>query len=177
MNVPHARFASAPMCAVILVAALYGAAPVAASERAPSPPATQSPATQSPLASEPFYAGIVTRARSLHSETEAFVADPSVMTGERLSNYERNVRALAAANMQGHEDLKARGTDNDLKCILKGVSLDLTIKIDALMAANTTEAKLTALDDMAYLLSDNIDVIVTPATAQSGMDCLIEFGP
>ena len=73
--------------------------------------------------------------------------------------------------------LKARGTDRDLKCILTGLSRDLPIKLTAIETAKDDAAMKTALTNMASLLSDNIDVIVTPATADSGLDCTVEFGP
>ncbi len=134
--------------------------------------------TVSAISHEPFYAGIVTTAGKLEHETDGFAAKPalSLLGEKRFATYAQNIQALSDADMKGHLDLKARGTDNDLKCIMMGVSLDLPKKLDAIRAA-TSDAELgTALGNMSSLLSDNIDVIVTPATTNSGLDCVIEFG-
>ncbi len=132
----------------------------------------------SAISREPFYAGIVTAAGRLEHETDALAKTPalSLLGEKRFAAYARDIQALSDADMKGHLDLKARGTDNDLKCIMMGVSLDLPKKLDAIRAAKSDAELGTALDNMSSLLSDNIDVIVTPATASSGLDCVIEFG-
>jgi hypothetical protein len=132
----------------------------------------------SAISREPLYADLVRRARRLKRETETFDANPSVglLSDVRFQAYTQDIRALSDGDQKGHLDLKARGTDRDLKCILKGVSLDLNTKMDAIAAAKTDAGVATALTNMAALLSDNIDVIVTPATTESGLDCVIEFG-
>jgi len=132
----------------------------------------------SAISREPFYAGIVARAGQLEHETDTFAAKPSLalLGGTKFKTYARDIQALSDADMKGHLDLKARGTDNDLKCIMMGVSLDLPKKLDAIRAAKTDADLGTALGNMSSLLSDNIDVIVTPATTNSGLDCTIEFG-
>ena len=132
----------------------------------------------STLSREPFYAGIVTTAGRLEAETDAFAAEPklSLLGDARFAAYARHIQALSDADMKGHLDLKARGTDNDLKCIMMGVSLDLPKKLDAIRAAKSDAELGAALGNMSALLSDNVDVIVTPATASSGLDCTIEFG-
>jgi hypothetical protein len=132
----------------------------------------------SAISREPFYAGIVGTAGRLETETNAFAARPKLsLLGEaRFAAYARDVQALSDADMKGHLDLKARGTDNDLKCIMMGVSLDLPKKLAAIRAAKSDAELGTALGNMSALLSDNIDVIVTPASANSGLDCTLEFG-
>lgn len=132
----------------------------------------------SAISREPFYAGIVTTAGRLEAETDAFAAQPKLsLLGEtRFAAYARNIQALSDADMKGHLDLKARGTDNDLKCIMMGVSLDLPKKLDAIRGAKSDADLGTALNQMSALLSDNVDVIVTPASANSGLDCTLEFG-
>lgn len=141
-----------------------------------------SPASAEPAASaisrEPFYAGIVARAGELKSETEALgrAPDVAVLKGAAFRDYAGAITALSNDDMKGHLDLKARGTDRDLKCILMGVSLDLPNKLKAIEAATTDDQLGTAYGDMAALLSDNIDVIVTPARTDSGLDCTLEFG-
>lgn len=134
--------------------------------------------TVNALSKEPFYAAIVRDAGRLKTRTEGFAKAPSLslLSSQGFRSYAQDIRTLSERNLKGHMDLKARGTDNDLKCVLKGVSVDLPLKLDAIEAAKTPEALKGALDDMAYLLEDNIEVIVTPATADSGLDCVIEFG-
>lgn len=133
---------------------------------------------QNPIAKEALYAGIIKRAEALKGRADAYAAkaSPALSADAGFQRFTQEVSDLADLNMQAHLDLKARGTDNDLKCVLKGVSLDLKIKHDALKAAQTPEALKVALTDLSYLLADNIDVIVTPATVDSGLDCIIEFG-
>lgn len=134
--------------------------------------------TVSTISHEPFYAGIVAKAGELEHETDAFAAKPSLrLLGEpRFAAYARDIQALSDADMKGHLDLKARGTDNDLKCIMMGVSLDLPKKLDAIRAAKSDAELGAALTNMTALLNDNVDVIVTPETVDSGLDCVIEFG-
>ena len=72
-----------------------------------------------------------------------------------------------AAVAQGHLLLAKRGTDGDLKCILRGISQDLPLKLDAVTTAATPKDRDLALRDMAYLLNDNVEVITTPATVTS----------
>jgi len=132
----------------------------------------------SAIAKEPFYAGIVADAGRLEQQTDRFAAKPSLalLGRTRFRTYAREIQALSDADMKGHLDLKARGSDNDLKCIMMGVSLDLPKKLDAIRAAKSDAELGTALGNMSALLSDNIDVIVTPASTSSGLDCVIEFG-
>ncbi len=132
----------------------------------------------SAISKESFYAGLVSSADHLRAETEQFAAKPSLalLSNDGFKAYARDIRALSDGDLKGHYDLRARGTDNDLKCILLGVSRDLNIKITAIEAAKSDAELGTALGNMRDLLGDNIDVIVTPETADSGLDCVIEFG-
>jgi hypothetical protein len=147
-----------------------------AAEPAASP---ETPASEprSVISQEPFFAGLVTEATRLKTETEKLTPSASLLAKPKFKTYARDIRALSAGDLQGHMTLKARGTDRDLKCILTGVSRDLTIKLNAIEAVKSDVEMKTALTNMADLLSDNIDVIVTPATADSGLDCTLEFGP
>ncbi len=132
----------------------------------------------SAISKEPLYAGIVKRAGQLKARTDGLAAKatPTLLTGKAFSAYSKDIKALSDSDMKGHFDLRTRGTDSDLKCILMGVSRDLKLKLDAITAAKTDAEVKASLKDMSDLLSDNIDVIVTPATADSGLDCVIEFG-
>jgi hypothetical protein len=132
---------------------------------------------QSAISQEPFFAGLVTEAGRLKAETEAFRPATTLVSQPGFPAYAQAIRALSANDQKGHLTLKARGTDNDLKCILTGLSRDLPVKLDAIQTAKTDADMKAALIKMAALLSDNIDVIVTPATADSGLDCTLEFGP
>ena len=118
------------------------------------------------LSKEPLYADIVGRAKAL----QGLVADyrKSGAPIAKLNDFKARIDALSALDMKGHLDLAARGTDGDLKCILKGISQDLPRKLADVAAATTPKARTVALDEMFYLLRDNVDVITTPATVTSG---------
>jgi hypothetical protein len=131
--------------------------------------ATASVAVVNPLAQEPLYADIVRRATRLRRETEAYRAD--LKRSHALvdpNSFAAEIAALSALDLQGHLDLAKRGTDGDLKCILKGISQDLPRKLAEVETAKDAAAKDAALEEMVYLLRDNIEVITTPPTVQSG---------
>ena len=157
------------LCTAALILSLTGACPPTEIVRIDN---------TSVISHEPFYAGLVADARRLRQETGTFATKPSVALLRKgaFKAYARDIRALSEGDLKGHLDLRARGTDNDLKCILKGVSLDLPNKLNDIEAAKSDADLATALSNMSALLSDNIDVIVTPETADSGLDCVIEFG-
>lgn len=151
-------------CAIALTLALL-AAPDAGAVAAANASSNASAAVsaRAPLASEPMYADIVRRATALKSETGRFAA----LTAENkpLPGYDRfkaDLQALGALDMQGHLDLKARGTDGDLKCILKGISEDLPQRLADYENARSVEARVEALKEMSYLLNDNVEVITSP---------------
>ena len=160
---------AAPLVLILCAASVAQTACATAPAASPSAPVSK-------IAREPFFADLVMHARRLEAETKGFTPALPLLQQPKFHAYTQGIRNLAAADQQGHMTLKARGTDNDLKCIMKGLSLDLNIKMDAILAAKSDAEVGTALDNMAALLSDNIDVIVTPATADSGLDCVIEFG-
>jgi hypothetical protein len=112
-----------------------------------------------PLAREPLYADIVARARALKRQVEAYRKAGGATPG--FDGFKGKVAELSALDMKGHLDLAKRGTDGDLKCILKGISQDLPKKLDELAAA-TGPAREKALADMSYLLNDNVEVITAP---------------
>jgi hypothetical protein len=123
------------------------------------------PATSS-LSKEPLYAEIVDKAKALEGLVGGYRK-----SGAPVANFDElksRIDALSALDMQGHIDLAARGTDGDLKCILKGISQDLPRKLAEVSAATTPKARAAALDEMFYLLRDNVEVITTPATVTSG---------
>ena len=120
----------------------------------------------SALSREPLYADIVGRAKTLQRRVDGY-RKRGAPIGD-FSEFKARIDALSALDMKGHLDLAARGTDGDLKCILKGISQDLPRKLADLSAATTAKARTAALDEMFYLLRDNVEVITTPATATSG---------
>ena len=116
-------------------------------------------AAPGPLAKEPLYADIVARAGALKKEVRQYEAK-GLPTG--LDAFKAKVEALSALDMKGHLDLAKRGTDGDLKCILRGISQDLPKRLGELAAAAPGPARQKALEDMAYLLNDNVEVITAP---------------
>jgi len=131
--------------------------------------ATTVSAAVNPLAQEPLYADIVRQATHLRGETEAYrLSLKSSPTLAGPDGFAAQIAALSALDLQGHLDLAKRGTDGDLKCILKGISQDLPRKLAEVEAAKDPAAKDAALEEMVYLLRDNIEVITTPPTVESG---------
>ena len=117
------------------------------------------------VAGEPLFADIVKRASALKAETEAFEKAPldgGVKGLHDFSAFETDIGQLSDLDMKGHVTLAARGTDGDLKCILKGISQDLPVKLKAVEDAADAKSRLEALKDMDYLLRDNVEVITSP---------------
>jgi len=129
-------------------------APAGAGISPPPPPPGVS------VAREPLFADIVARAGALKSAVEAFKAGPPTPA------FRQGITELAALDMQGHLELAKRGTDGDLKCILKGIAEDLPLKLKALETAATDKDRLQAVQDLGYLLNDNVEVITTPPEGQ-----------
>jgi hypothetical protein len=117
------------------------------------------------VSSEPLFVDIVTRAGMLKSKTQAYEkgaadADFDHMAG--ASDFESAVAQLSDLDMKAHVELLNRGYSDDLKCILKGISQDLPVKLKAVEAAPDPKARHDALQDMFYLLRDNVEVITAP---------------
>ncbi len=146
-------------CAIALVLTLL-AAPEAA---AAAPTAAPAVTITADLAREPMYADIVRRATTLKAEAARFAALTAANRPlPRYAGFKSDLAALGALDMQGHLDLKARGTDGDLRCILKGISEDLPKRLADYEAAQTVETRVEALKEMSYLLNDNVEVITRP---------------
>lgn len=141
------------MIASVFAAALVwlAAGPDAASPEPPPPPA-------STAALEPVFAEIVDKARALKTEVEGLKANAAAPA----SALRPRVEALAALDLQGRERLIARNADGDLKCILRGIAEDLPVKLGEVEAAKDAKARNAALDEMIYLLNDNVEVVVAP---------------
>ena len=151
-------------CDVAAIAASLWLASTAAVAPPPATPAVDRPTPPS-VASEPLFVDIVTRAGALKVQAQAFEkgsldADFDHTAG--ASDFEAAVAKLSDLDMQGHVELKSRGYSDDLKCILRGISQDLPVKMKALEAAADPKARHDALQDMFYLLRDNVEVITAP---------------
>ncbi len=129
---------------------------------ADTPPTTPAVAMApaSPLVSEPLFADIIGRAGRLKAQVLDWKGKP--LPAPEFAAFKGQVGELAALDMQGHVTLKARGTDGDLKCILRGISEDLPLKLKAVEEAANPAARDAALTDLAYLLNDNVEVITAP---------------
>ncbi|MBS0410784.1 MAG: hypothetical protein JSR86_12780 [Proteobacteria bacterium] len=117
------------------------------------------------VAGEPLFIDIVARARKLKAETEGFLKDDLSGAADTLPDYagfKARVAQLSDLDMQGHVTLAQRGAKDDLKCILRGISQDLPVRIKDLEAAATPKARTDALKEMTYLLRDNVEVITAP---------------
>jgi hypothetical protein len=147
--------------AVALAATLW----LASTSAAPPPAAPATMVTPPSVASEPLFVSIVSRAGQLKAETKAYESAPSDGGVDKLkdfSTFETAIGELSSLDMQGHVQLVQRGYTDDLKCILKGISQDLPVKLKALEAANDPKSRHEALEDMFYLLRDNVEVITAP---------------
>jgi len=117
------------------------------------------------VASEPLFVDIVKRAGALKARTAAYEKGALGNGFDHMdgaSDFETAVAQLSDLDMKAHVDLVSRGYSDDLKCILKGISQDLPVKMKALEAAPDPKARHDALQDMFYLLRDNVEVITAP---------------
>ncbi|MGH6955376.1 MAG: hypothetical protein ACREEW_01775 [Caulobacteraceae bacterium] len=154
--------------ALLLAAAL--ALPAAALAAAAAPPqsaATVLKAKVAPpsVASEPLFASIVKDAQALKAQTAAYEKGPSDADFTHMAGsqaFAGAVGQLSALDMQGHVTLTQRGVSDDLKCILKGMSQDLSVKLKAIQTASDAKARHAAFQDMYFLLRDNVAVITSP---------------
>ena len=142
-------------CGLALALVIMGVDAVPADAAAAAVPASAAPAA---LAQEPLYADIVARAKGLHLRVKAMQAGSDA----DMTAFKAGVDELAALDMQGHFDLKARNVDGDLKCILKGLAEDLPVRFNDLAAAKDAVAREAALKEMGYLLNDNVEVVTAP---------------
>lgn len=155
-------------CDAIAAAALLWMASMGGGEPAPVQPAVQAyyaDAAVSPLASEPLFADIVARAGALGQKVQGWKG--KAIPAADFASFSSDITTLADLDMKGHVLLKERGTDGDLKCILKGISQDLPLKLEAVDAAAAGPARDAALTDLFYLLRDNVEVITTPVSVTS----------
>jgi hypothetical protein len=151
-------------CGVALAISLLLTDPSVAAAAAQPPAAADAPVS---VAGEPLFADIVSRSGDLRGMVQGWMASgaadqPNFLTGEVFTGFKARAAELAALDMQGHLILKERGTDGDLKCILRGISEDMPKKVEAVEAAAGPSQRRVALDELAYLLNDNVEVITAP---------------
>jgi hypothetical protein len=150
-------------CDAVALAATFWLISTSAVGPAPgAPPAVTAPPS---VAAEPLFADIIRRAAKLKDETAAYEKGSLDLGLDQLpgfAGFETAVGELSALDMQGHVLLLQRGTTDDLKCILKGISQDLPVKLKELETAPNAKTRHEALDDMFYLLRDNVEVITAP---------------
>jgi len=119
------------------------------------------------VAGEPLFADIISRSGSLKAMVDGWATakaadDAAFFTSQAFTGFKTQTEQLAALDMQGHLILKERGTDGDLKCILRGISEDMPKKVQAVQAAANPAERAVALSELSYLLNDNIEVITAP---------------
>lgn len=124
------------------------------------PTTTYATAQPAAVAHEPMFVDIVKRASLLKAQVAAFQGNDKPIS----DGFKTQVGELSALDMKGHLLLAKRGTDGDLKCILRGISQDLPVKLTAVTAAADRKARDVALKEMGYLLRDNVEVITAPPT-------------
>lgn len=152
-------------CGLAVAAALLLSDPTATAVQPAPAPTT--------LAEEPLYADIVSRSRTLKAIVDRWVADgaaadQSFAQRADFIDFRAAALQLSERDMAGHVDLRERGTDGDLRCILRGLSEDLPRRIETLAAAETPAARGDALSELAYLLNDNVEVVVSPPGPDAG---------
>ena len=144
--------------AVAFTAFLWLASTGPAHAPRPIVPAVSAPTS---VAGEPLFADIIKRATDLRTQVAAMrKAGPGPLPG--FANFQLGISQLSDLDMQGHVVLKERGTDGDLKCILRGISQDLPLKLKDVSEATDPKARDNALRDLDYLLRDNVEVITAP---------------
>lgn len=151
-------------CGLALTIALAMSNPAVALAAEQPPAAVGAPVS---VAGEPLFADIVARSGSLKSIVDGWAVskaadDAAFFTGQAFIGFKTQADALSQLDMQGHLILKERGTDGDLKCILRGISEDIPKKIAAVQAATTPAERAVALSELSYLLNDNVEVITAP---------------
>lgn len=151
-------------CGVALAVSLLLSDPNVATAAALPPPSADAPVS---VAGEPLFADIVARSGALRVQVQGWMADgaadaPGFLTGEAFTGFKAQAAALADLDMQAHLILKDRGTDGDLKCILRGIAEDMPKRVAAVEAAPNAAERRVALDELHYLLNDNVEVITAP---------------
>lgn len=117
------------------------------------------------LMAEPLFADIVGRAGRLLGFTNGYrdlLKQDADADFPEYAVFRNELKQLADLDMKAVEHLEAKSTDTDLKCILRGISADIAIKVQVLADAKDAREKDKALRELAYLLNDNVEVIKAP---------------
>ncbi len=119
------------------------------------------------VATEPLFADIIQRSIGLKATVDGWSLELAAnadwsLSATALDAFRADTVALSDLDMQGHLILKERGTDGDLKCILRGISEDIPRRVEALQSAADARARREALTALSYLLNDNVEVITSP---------------
>jgi len=151
-------------CGVALAVSLLLSDPNVALAAAQPPALASAPVS---VAGERLFVDIVTRSTTLKTMVEGWgtsglIDQDGFLNGAAFADFKVQANALAEMDMQGHLILKERGIDGDLKCILRGISEDMPKKVAAVETAATSAERRVALDELAYLLNDNVEVITAP---------------
>ena len=151
-------------CGVALAVSLLLSDPNVALAASQPSPAAGAPVS---VAAEPLFADIVGRSSALRSlvaswQTSGAADQTGFLSGPAFAGFKAQAAELAGLDMQGHLILKERGTDGDLKCILRGIAEDIPVKVAAFEAAVDPAERRVALDELAYLFDDNAAVITAP---------------
>jgi hypothetical protein len=150
-------------CGLAVAAALFLADPALAA--APAAPVVAGAPPS--VAEEPLYRDIVGRSRALKAMVDDWIASHAAdaegfAATTDFAAFRTRAEALAALDMQGHVDLRERGVDGDLKCILRGIAEDMPRRLAAVEEAPSPAERAVALSELAYLLNDNVEVITAP---------------
>ena len=134
---------------------------------APAPAAQFAIVTPPSVAKEPMFAEIVKRAGGLKDQVETLRAAAAADTQAAkplpgFDEFSQRIAALSSLDMEGHFELAKRGVVDDLKCILRGISQDLPVRLKQVAEAKTAKDRDMALREMTYLLNDNVEVITSP---------------
>ena len=151
-------------CGVALAVSLLLSDPNVATAAAQPPAVADAPVS---VAGEPLFADIVLRSGALKDMVDQWRAHLAADAAWSVpvpdfGRFRVEAESLAALDMQGHVILRERGTDGDLKCILRGIAEDIPVKLGAVEAAASPAERSVALDELAYLLNDNVEVITAP---------------
>ena len=151
-------------CGVALAVTLLLSDPNVVVAAAQPPAVADAPVS---VAGEPLFADIVARSGALRGVVRGWI-ESGVMdqadfaAGPAFNGFRSQAAELAALDMQGHVVLKDRGVDGVLKCILRGFSEDMPVEVATVEAAPTPAARRVALDELAYLLNDKVEVMTAP---------------
>ena len=151
-------------CGLALTIALSMSNPAVALAAEEPPAVADAPVS---VAGEPLFADIIARSASLKAMVDGWAASNAAdadgfFAAPAFTGFKAQAEELAALDMQGHLILKERGTDGDLKCILRGIAEDMPKKVAAVQAAPTPAERAVALSELSYLLNDNVEVITAP---------------